>query len=93
MFAQRKHGLFLSVHVHDIEMAERKQNMALMWKKMMKNVEFEEPTSFLDHAYLGCTQRECESNEIINEEDKKCSNHESLLEQLRSYKGGRNLTQ
>ena len=27
-----------------------------------------EPTSFLDHVYLGCNQRECKPNEIIVEE-------------------------
>ena len=26
----------------------------------MKDVDFGEPTSFLDHVYLGCTQRECQ---------------------------------
>ena len=32
----------------------------------MKDVELEEPTSFLDHVYLGCTQRECTiSDEIV----------------------------
>ena len=38
-------------------------------EKMMKNVDFDEPTSFLDHVNLGCTQRECKLNEIIEEED------------------------
>ena len=32
------------------------------------NVDFDEPTSFLDHVYLGCTQRECKPNEIMIEE-------------------------
>ena len=31
----------------------------------MKLVEFGEPTSFLDHVYLGCTRRECKPNELI----------------------------
>ena len=32
----------------------------------MKDVDLEEPTSFLDHVYLGCTQRECTiSNDIV----------------------------
>ena len=49
-------------------MAERMQNMAPMWKKWMKLVDLGEPTSFLDHVYLGCTQRECKSNDgIINQ--------------------------
>ena len=34
----------------------------------MKNVDLEEPTSFLDHENLGCTQRQCKSNEIIIEQ-------------------------
>ena len=32
----------------------------------MKGVDLGEPTSFLDHVYLGCTQRECAiSREIV----------------------------
>ena len=57
--------LFLSVHVHDINVAGKKQNLAPMWKKLMKDVDIEEPTSFLDHVHLGCTQRECKPNEKI----------------------------
>ena len=33
----------------------------------MKNVHIDEPTSFLDHVYLGCTQRKCKPNETIME--------------------------
>ena len=43
----------------------KKRNMAPMWKKLMKHVDLDEPTSFLDHVYLGCTQRECKPNGII----------------------------
>ncbi len=46
-------------------MAGKKQNLALMWKKLMNDVDIEEPTSFLDHVYLRCTQRECKPNEKI----------------------------
>ena len=28
----------------------------------MKDVDLGEPTSFLDHVYLGCTQQECETS-------------------------------
>ena len=66
-FVHRKQVLFLSKNVDDIEMAGEKQNMAPMWKKLMKNVDLDEPTSFLDHVYLGCTQRECKPTEIITE--------------------------
>ena len=32
----------------------------------MKDVDLGEPTSFLDHVYLDCTQRECKiSNDIL----------------------------
>ena len=31
----------------------------------MKSVDMDEPTSFLDHVYSGCTQRECKPNEKI----------------------------
>ena len=46
-------------------MTGKKQNLAPMWKKLMKNVDIEEPTSFLEHVHLGCAQRECKPNEII----------------------------
>ena len=37
----------------------------------MKNIDLDEPTSFLDHMYLGCTQRECKPNEIIVEQHRE----------------------
>ena len=36
-----------------------------MWKVLNKDVDLGEPTSFLDHEYLGCTQRHCEISEDI----------------------------
>ena len=66
-----KQGIFLSVYVDDVKMDGKKQNMAPMWKKLLKHVDLDEPTSFLDHVFLGCTQRECKPNEIINEEYRK----------------------
>ena len=52
-------------------MAGKKHKIAPMWKKLMKDVDIEEPTSFLDHVYLGCTQRGCKPNEkIIGQHDK-----------------------
>ena len=39
-----------------------------MWKVLNKEVDLGEPTSFFDHVYLGCTQRQCEiSNDIVDE--------------------------
>ena len=38
-----------------------------MWKVLNKEVDWGEPTSFLDHVYLGCTQRQCEiSKDIVD---------------------------
>ena len=56
MFVHRKPGLFLSVFVDDIKMDGKNKNLAPMWKKMMKNVDIDEPASFLDHVYLGCIE-------------------------------------
>ena len=36
-----------------------------MWKVLNKEVDLGEPTSFLDHVYLGCTQRHCETSKDI----------------------------
>ena len=56
----RQKGLFLSVYVDDIKMAGKKHNLNPMWKVLSKEVDLGEPTSFLDHENLGCTQRQCE---------------------------------
>ena len=62
-----KKGLFLSVYMDDIKLTGKTQNMNPMWKVLNKEVELGEPTSFLDHVYLGCTQRQCEiSNDIVD---------------------------
>ena len=59
-------GLFPSVYVDDIKMAGKTENMKPTWKILMKDVDLGEPTSFLNHVYLGCTQRECTtSNDIV----------------------------
>ena len=47
LFVHRKQRLFLSVYVDDIKMSGKKQNMAPMWKKLMKHVYLDEPTSSL----------------------------------------------
>ena len=75
---------FCLFYVDDIKMAGKKQNVASMWK-MMKNVDINKPTSFLDHVYLGCTQRECKPNETNIEHCKK------MLESLISAGATENL--
>ena len=61
----RKQGFFLSVFVDDINIAGKKQNIAITWKNCSKFVDVDEPTSFVHQVYLGCTQRECKANETI----------------------------
>ena len=65
LFVHREKGLFLSVYVDDIKLAGKKQNLDPMWKVLNKEVDLGEPTSFLDHVYLGCTQRQCEVSQDI----------------------------
>ena len=60
LFVHRQKGLFLSVYVDDFKLAGKNQNLDPMWKVLNKEVDLGEPTSFLDHVYLGCTQRQCE---------------------------------
>ena len=57
--------LFFSVYVDDIKLAGKKQNIDPMWILLNKEVDLGEPTSFLDHVYLGCTQRQCEISKDI----------------------------
>ena len=43
---------------------------------LLKNVDLGEPTSFLDHVYLGCTQRECQIRKDI------VDNYRSMFESM-----------
>ena len=56
------------MHVDDIKLAGKKQNLDPTWKKLMKHIDLGEPTSLLDHVYFGCTQRECQPNEGMVDE-------------------------
>ena len=73
LLVHRKKGLFLSVYVDDTKLTGKKQNINPMWNVLNKNqllykeVDLGEPTSFLDHVYLGCIQRQCEiSKDIVD---------------------------
>ena len=55
------------MYVDDIKLAGKKQHIDPMWKLLNKEVDLGEPTSFLDHVYLGCTQRQCQiSKDIVD---------------------------
>ena len=56
LFVHRQKGLFLYVFLDDIKLAGKKQNINPMWKVLNEEVDLGEPTFFLDHVYLGCTQ-------------------------------------
>ena len=67
LFVHREKGLFLSVYADDIKLAGKKQNLDSMWKVLNREVDLGEPTSFLDHENVGCTQRQCEiSKDIVD---------------------------
>ena len=67
LFVHHAKGLFLSVFVDNIKLDGKKQNIDPMWKVLNKEFELGEPTSFLDHVYLVCTQRQCEiSKDIVD---------------------------
>ena len=55
------------MYVEDLKLAGKKGTVDLVWKVLMKHVDRGDPTSFLDHVYLGCTQRECKISEDIVE--------------------------
>ena len=78
LFVHRETGLFLSVYVDDIKLAGKKQNLDPMWKLLDKEVDLREPTFFLDHVYLGCTQRQCQiSKDIVNNDRTMFESHGS----------------
>ena len=72
------------MYVDDIKLAGKKQNIDPMWKLLNKEVDLGEPTSFLDHVHLGCTQRHCEiSKDIV---DKNRTMFESRISDGRTEK-------
>ena len=73
------------------KMAGKNQNMTPMWKKLMNNVDIDEPTSFLDHVFLRCTQLECNPNERIIEQHKKVFGSRISVEQQKNYRARKNL--
>ena len=49
------------MHVDDIKLTGKTENIEPTWKVLMKDVELGEPISFLDCMYLGCKI----NNEIV----------------------------
>ena len=74
------------MYVDDFNMTGKKQEHG------SHVVDLGETTSFLDHVYLGCTQRECKSNRNIVEQYQKMFESLNSAGATEKYKGGRNLT-
>ena len=76
-----KKGLFLSVYVDNTKLAGKKQNIDPMWKALNKEFDLGEPTSFLDHVYVGCSQRQCEiSKDMVDNQWTMCESRISAGE-------------
>ena len=74
------------MHVDDIKLAGKKQNLDPMWTLLNKEVALGEPTSFLDHVYLGCTQRPCEKKtKILWTITEPCLNREFPRGELKNF--------
>ena len=67
--------------VDDKKLAGKKHNLDPMWKVLNEEVDLGEPTSFLDHVYLGCTQRKCQKSKDI------VDNHRTMFESRISVMG------
>ena len=68
------------------KLAGKKQNLDPMWKVLNKEIDLGEPTSFLDHVYLGCTQRQCEISKDVVDNDR------TMFESRISAGGSREIT-
>ena len=58
LFVNTETGLFLSVYVDNLKLVGKKQSINPTWKILNKEVDLGETTSFLDHVYFGCAQRQ-----------------------------------
>ena len=64
-FVIRARRRFFPVYVDDVKLTNKTENMEPFWKKNMEDVDLDEPTPFLDHVYLDCTQRKCQISKYI----------------------------
>ena len=65
----------------DIKLAGKKLNIKPTWKVLNKEVDLGEPTCYLDHENLECTQRQCEiSKDIVD-------NYRTMFESRISARG------
>ena len=63
-----------------------------MWKVPNKEVDLGEPTLFVDHAYLGCTQRQCQiSKDIVDNYKTMFLSHEFPRSELKTAMLGKSV--
>ena len=81
------------MYVDEIKLAGQKQNIDAMWNVLVKEVDLGEPTSFFDHVFFGCTQRECQTSKDTVDNHRDMFESKSLLELRKSYLILRNMAQ
>ena len=64
---------------------ERNKTLIRCGKLLNKEVDLGEPTSFLDHVYLGCTQRQCDIRKDMWTIRAPCLNREFPRGELKNY--------
>ena len=85
LFIVRKDCSYLCMWM--TKLAGKKQNLDPMWKLFNEEVDLGELTSFLDHVYLSCTQRQCEISKDIVDNDR------TMFESpISAGEGGREIT-
>ena len=67
-------------------MASNTENIDPMWKVLMKDVDFGEPTSFLDHVFWVALKENVRSARILWIITVVCSNQGFLLEPQKNYR-------
>ena len=80
------------MYVDDIKLAGKKHNLDPVWKVLNKEVDLGEPTSFFDHVFLECTQRQSErSKEIVDNYRSMFESHFVSLRGPATWKTSRNV--
>ena len=74
------------MHVDDIKLAGKTQNIEPTWNILMEEVDLGEPTSFLDHVYLVALKESVKLITILWRTAEICSNPGFLLEPKKNYR-------
>lgn len=58
LYVHREKKLFLLVHVDDLKMAGKKENIKPMWAEVKTFMDLEDPRKMVDNQFLGCAQQQ-----------------------------------